>query len=64
MLGLGLVREDTPNPEETGSGDILMETAGGDMGCGTVRERTRRGIKSGVLKKNQLDKIKKILLIP
>jgi hypothetical protein len=31
-------------------GDILVETGGwrGGMGCGTIREWTRRGIKSGV----------------
>ena len=56
LLGLGSVREDAPNPQETGGprkfrfgvghpcGDREQE---GGIRCGRVREWTRRGIKSG-----------------
>ena len=61
LLGLGSVREDTPNPQETGgprdfrrwgagwwgypSGDKGAE---GGMECGTIRGWTGRRIKYGV----------------
>jgi hypothetical protein len=59
VLGLGLVREDEPNPQETGGprewGGLLQwgnpNIEGGQeegMGYGTVRVWTGRGIKSGV----------------
>jgi hypothetical protein len=56
------IREDVPNPQETGGprefrdlvgwgGGILVETGGGERGgmeCGTVGGWSWRGIKSGV----------------
>jgi hypothetical protein len=61
--GLSSVREDMPNPQETGGsrefsgllrwewgGDILIETGerGRGMGCGAERGWALRGRKSGV----------------
>ena len=61
LLGLGLVREDAPNPQVTGD---LRESRGlvgwvwdscghrrgkgGGIRCGRAREKTRKGIKFGV----------------
>jgi hypothetical protein len=61
---LGLDRENTPNPQETGGprefrglvgwgmgGEGILVVAGGQgggMGCGTVGGWTGRGMKSGV----------------
>jgi hypothetical protein len=61
-MGLDLVREDAPNPQETGGprefsslvkwgwegGVILLQTGGGEEVWHVVWGRTRRGIKSGV----------------